>query len=290
MKKLLSSVLVLTSSLLLFGGLVVAQEIPEPEDFVTDLADIIPIEIENQLESTLSLYEEETSNEIAVVTVPSLQGYSIEEFTYELATTWGVGKSERNNGIVLLVAPNEREVRIEVGYGLEGALPDAAAFGIIQKTIIPEFKNNNYPTGISNGVTDIIRATQDEEFAQELASTNIFSDDFWGQVLGFLVVFFNFFFLFMSRVLGRTKSWWLGGVLGIVVGIVLNLIFGWGLWYLIILLCVIGLVMDYLLSKSYHKHGERAWWYHGTSNGGSSGSSFSFGGGSFGGGGASGSW
>jgi len=130
---------------------------PEPKGYVNDFANIISAEVEQRLEATLSEHEKQTTNEIAVVTVVSLEGLSIEDYAMGLAEKWGVGKNNKDNGVILLVAPNERAVRIEVGYGLESVLTDARAKSIIEKTITPKFKGGDYDSGIEKGITEIIK-------------------------------------------------------------------------------------------------------------------------------------
>lgn len=129
---------------------------PEPVGFVNDFANIIPDDIQAQLETTLRDYETKTTNEIVVVTVPSLEGTNIESYTIGLARKWGVGKEGKDNGVVLLVAPNEHEVRIEVGYGLEGVLPDGKAGEIVRKDIIPRFKEEKMAEGVIAGANAIM--------------------------------------------------------------------------------------------------------------------------------------
>ena len=118
-------------------------------------------------------YRQDTSIEIAVVTVPSLEGLSVDEYTLELASKWGVGNRKKDNGLVFLVAPNERKARIEVGYGLEGDLTDAQANRIMQNSIVPLFKNRRMADGIAAGVSEILRelgSTPYEARAEESAA------------------------------------------------------------------------------------------------------------------------
>jgi uncharacterized protein len=123
---------------------------------VVDAANIIPDDTEAQLTAQLAALEAKSSDQLVVATVPSLQGYEIEEYGYQLGRAWQIGQGERlNNGIILLVAPNERKVRIEVGYGLEGVMTDFFAGQIIRDTIVPAFKAGDMPLGITEGVTAI---------------------------------------------------------------------------------------------------------------------------------------
>ena len=123
---------------------------------VLDNARILSTASINNLEQILSQYETTTSNQLVVVTIPSLQGLTIEEYGYQLGRAWGIGQKEKNNGVLLIVAPKDRQVRIEVGYGLEGKLTDAVSSQIIQTIILPKFRNKDYAGGISDGVTAIV--------------------------------------------------------------------------------------------------------------------------------------
>ncbi|PJE50779.1 MAG: hypothetical protein COV29_03555 [Candidatus Yanofskybacteria bacterium CG10_big_fil_rev_8_21_14_0_10_36_16] len=133
-----------------------SQEFPEPQGYVNDFADILSPNIEKTLAKTLSDYEKETAIELTVVTVDSLEGLAVEDYTIRLANKWGVGKKDKDNGIVFLIAPNERRMRIEVGYGLEPDLTDGAAGRIMDSFVIPSFKNNHYENGVVSGVAGII--------------------------------------------------------------------------------------------------------------------------------------
>ncbi len=146
-------------TVLIFGSSQVLAQVnyPEPKGYVNDFANIIPAEIEQRIEQNLRDYEAKTTNEIAVVTVNSLEGLSIEGYSIGLAEKWQVGKEGKDNGVILLVAPNEREVRIEVGYGLESVLTDARSKIILDRTIIPEFKKGDFVAGIEKGVAEIIK-------------------------------------------------------------------------------------------------------------------------------------
>src|SRR3989344_4838195 len=140
---------------LLFSSSIFAQDnYPKPIGHVTDSANIINPSARQELEAKLREYRDKTSIEIAIVTVLSLNGLSVEEYTINLAQKWGVGDKKKDNGIVLLVAPNERKMRIEVGYGMEPDLTDAEAGRIIQNDIIPSFKSGQIQAGILAGVNE----------------------------------------------------------------------------------------------------------------------------------------
>ncbi len=121
---------------------------PKPYNFVNDFANLISDNNETKLNSLLKEVSTKTRAQIAVVTLSSLDGYPIEDVGLSIGRQWGVGQKDKNNGVVILVAPNERKMRIEVGYGLEGAIPDSKAGRIRDELMIPEFKKGNYETGI----------------------------------------------------------------------------------------------------------------------------------------------
>lgn len=123
---------------------------------VVDDASLLNDAQRERLDALLAAHEKATSNQIVVVTVKSLNNKPIEDFGYQLGREWGLGQKEKNNGVLLIVAPNEREVRIEVGYGLEGTLTDAQSKLIIERLIIPQFKKGDIPEGIMQGVQGII--------------------------------------------------------------------------------------------------------------------------------------
>jgi uncharacterized protein len=129
---------------------------PQLTGRVVDQANIIPEEVEAQLISQLTALEATSSDQLVVVTVPSLQGYEIEEYGYRLGRVWQIGQGERlNNGVILLVAPTERKVRIEVGYGLEGVLTDMFTGQVIRNNILPAFRAGDMTGGIVAGVNGI---------------------------------------------------------------------------------------------------------------------------------------
>lgn len=237
------------------------------------------------LESTLSAHERATSNQIVVVTLASLQGYDIADFGYQLGRAWGIGTKERNNGVLLIIAPNERKVRIEVGYGLEGSLPDAIAHSIIQNTILPAFKAKNYFEGASKGVNAIISAIKGEYKADETTQKSAQHS--------FVVPLLFFFFMVFNAVLSFNAS----NRRRLFPSLFISAIAGIVSWFIFSMIVVSILVTCsvFLLSYVGGAFGgstlPTSW---GSGGGGSSSSGgfggFSGGGGSFGGGGASGSW
>jgi uncharacterized protein len=123
---------------------------------VVDQANIIPADSRAAIEAKLADLEAKSGIQLVVATVTSLDGQEIEPYANELFRTWKLGEKTKNNGVLLLVAPNERRVRIEVGYGLEGTLTDALSQVIITNAIAPRFKTGDYADGITRGVDDII--------------------------------------------------------------------------------------------------------------------------------------
>lgn len=146
--------------LLLFSSVLFAQKIPDkpsPARFVNDFADVIPPGEEQVLEQRLSKYADSTSTQMVIVTVGSLEGYAVEEYSYKIASTWGIGQKGKNNGLLILVAPAERKMRIEVGYGLEGVVTDIQSKHIITDLMKPRFKEGNYAAGLNDATNALIQ-------------------------------------------------------------------------------------------------------------------------------------
>jgi uncharacterized protein len=156
-------------ALLVIAPPALADSLPVPalSGRVVDQAGILSSAEEGRLATKLKNLEDKTSIQLVVVTLSSLQGSPIEEWGLTLGRSWGIGQKGKDSGALLIVAPNDRELRIEVGYGLEGTLPDATADAIIRNVIVPRFKNGNMAGGISDGVNAIIAVFTGtgEEFA-----------------------------------------------------------------------------------------------------------------------------
>jgi uncharacterized protein len=143
--------------LLLWTGLALAEPTyPALSGRIVDNANLIGAEARARIEQKLQAHEAKTSDQVVVATLPSLQGVTIEEFANGLFRHWQLGAKAKNNGVLLLVAPSERKVRIEVGYGLEGALTDALSKVIITTAVAPKFKNGDFSGGIEGGVDAIL--------------------------------------------------------------------------------------------------------------------------------------
>ena len=148
--------------LLLARPLWAAPDFPELTGRVVDQAGLLtPAQVQS-LSGALASAEQNTSNQVVVVTLTDLQGYDIADYGYQLGRHWGIGSKDNDNGVLLIVAPNDRKVRIEVGYGLEGALTDALSSIIIQQEILPAFRQGQFYGGIQAGVTAIQAAIKGE--------------------------------------------------------------------------------------------------------------------------------
>ncbi|HUC49295.1 MAG TPA: YgcG family protein [Xanthobacteraceae bacterium] len=142
--------------LLCFAGLAFALDFPPLTGRVVDQANIMTPQSRSEIETKLKDLEDKSSIQLVVATVKSLQGSDIETYANELARHWKLGQAQKNNGVLLLIAPNEHKVRIEVGYGLEGTLTDALSSVIISSAIVPRFKAGDFSGGINRGVDGII--------------------------------------------------------------------------------------------------------------------------------------
>ncbi len=263
----------------------------KPKSFVNDYANILSAEEKNSLENKISSFEKQTSNEIAIVIIPSLEGDTIENVAQDIFTKWGIGKKEKNNGVLLVISMAEHKTRIHTGYGVEGSLTDLATSYIQSDFLAPAFRQNDYFSGINNALDKIIESLSGSDIVPEKYSD---TDNFG---LGFK--FFLgclFFFQWAVSILSRSKSWWGGGVLGAVVG---GIVWFLGLFsftfsiFLFVFLIIFGLGLDFMVSRKYQQvknsGGHYPWWIGGGGGGGGGGFG-GFGGGFSGGGGSSGSW
>jgi uncharacterized protein len=133
-----------------------AETFPSLTGRVVDAADILDLPTRSAIAAMLTTLEEKTTDQFVVATVTSLQGQSIEVYANRLANRWAIGQKDKNNGVLLLVAPTERKVRIEVSYGLESTLTNSIAQEIIDQTIVPRFRAGDMAGGVANGVGDIV--------------------------------------------------------------------------------------------------------------------------------------
>jgi uncharacterized protein len=157
--------------LLALAALAHALTFPQLSGRVVDEADILDAATRQALTDKLAAVEAKSGDQIVVVTLRSLQDTSIEDYGYQLGRHWGIGQKGTNNGTLLIVAPNEHKVRIEVGYGLEGALTDAVTRLITQNAILPRFRAGDFQGGVTRGVDDIVQVVSGdaEEFKRRAA-------------------------------------------------------------------------------------------------------------------------
>ncbi len=193
---------------LIAAPLAAQPQFPELTGRVVDNADLLTPEAEAALTAKLEALETQSQRQLVVATVPDLQGYDIADYGYQLGRAWGLGDKERNDGALLLVAPNDRKVRIEVGYGLEGYLTDALSSVIIQNQILPRFRDGDFPGGIVAGTDAIIAQLQlpPEEAAKVAAEAGQKRKSDGGFPIGVLIwLAFMFFFFVLPVMAGRGR-------------------------------------------------------------------------------------
>ncbi|MCM2339352.1 MAG: TPM domain-containing protein [Burkholderiales bacterium] len=277
-----------------------AFNVPDkPNKFVNDYTKTFSEGDKDILEVKISNFEKESTNEIAIVLIPSLDGDTIENVAQEIFTKWGIGKKDKNNGVLMLIAMEEHKTRIHTGYGVEGALTDIGTSYIQSDIMSPAFREGKYFAGIDGALDKIIESLKGENIVpegyEEATTAKTIKKNFEiFFVLGFIIL------QWLVAILRRSKSWWAGGVLGGVAGIVIWLFASLSIilsGIIFIFLVIFGLGLDYFVSKTYQKAKDSGnhfpWWIGGGGFGGgnSSGSGFGgFGGGMSGGGGSSSSW
>lgn len=299
MKNIVSKIISTWLLVFLLANSALAYSNPgNPTGFVNDYTDTLNTEQKQKLENKLAAFEKESGNEISVVIIKDLQDDTIENFAEKLFKDWGIGKKEKDNGVLVLVAKEDRQMRIEVGYGLEGALTDAQSFWIINDIMKPAFRVDDFAKGLEEATDKIIAATKGEVIPSqdiEAENSNLIPEQNFDPFSIIWVCIFGF--MWLTAILGRSKSWWLGGVLGGMAGIIIGIINGF--FYLgitsIAILLPVGLLFDFIVSRQYKAgkaRGHIPWWIGGgRSGGGFGGGGFGgFGGGLSGGGGSSGRW
>jgi uncharacterized protein len=278
-----------------------AMEAPYLSGRVNDDAHLFDAGASSALESTLKDYEARTGRQIVVLTIRSLEGVPIEEFSLQTARTWRLGAKGRDDGVLILVARNDRQVRIEVGYGLEGALPDALCGRIIRDEMIPRFRGGDYAGGVTAGVTATISALSGAPSSPSSSPFGLrpgrLSLDFKGGMGLALFVFLMIHSAFELVFVGCTpaSSFFMFLLMDLLASMY---IMDWrsfragSLLFLTnaILLAVLKWAASNAdwgrdLAKTASQKGTAMHWLSSSGSGG-----FSGGGGSFGGGGASGSW
>jgi uncharacterized protein len=249
-------------ALAIFTPALAAPSFPPLTGRVVDGANILSPQAETELTGKLAKLEQTTGRQLVVATLPSLQGYEIEDYGYQLGRAWSIGEKGKNSGVILLVAPTERKVRIEVGYGLEPILTDALSSVIIQSAVLPKFKAGDLEGGVVAGTDAVIQQLalpedQAKARAQQAFEVPAASRDAGPSPFVVLVILLVVFFM-ISRMFGGRRRSGLGAALP---------------W----------IILNGLMSGG-GRGGGGGW------SGGGGGGGFSGGGGSFGGGGSSGSW
>jgi uncharacterized protein len=267
-----------------------ALEVPSLKGRVNDYAGILSSATTQQLEGILRDLEKTDSTQIVVLTIPSLEGEVLEEFSIKVADQWKIGQKDFDNGAILLIALKERKIRIEVGYGLEGSLTDLMAGRIIRDVIAPQFKAGNFDQGVINGVQAMIGVVRGEyQSAEKIPPGKGRQQKDSSPGFGGLIAF-----LFFISMLGRLRRPLGIAAGGILAPIAAFLFFNFSsIW--ILLSIPIGLLAGFILSHAgspliFGSGSHRSGGIGGIGGGGFSSGGFSGGGGGFGGGGASGGW
>ncbi|MEW6416822.1 MAG: TPM domain-containing protein [Nitrospirota bacterium] len=299
--KFISCILYLASCIFLLFPSAHALDVPKLQGYVNDYANMISPSAETELENKLKAFEQTDSTQVVILTIPSLEGEVLEEFSIKVAEAWKIGQKVKDNGVIFLVAKQERKIRIEVGRGLEGRLTDLMAGRIIDLVIKPQFKRGDFDGGFISGAHALIDATRGEFKADgnNLSQKHNNSSRF----ITFLI--FGSFVMLVLGSISRILSA-VAGAIGLPVFVYLtvpSIGFSWLIFFALLGL-ISGLLLPILFSSAGVYRGGGFWsgsGYYGTGGGGSGGSDFGggFGGGSdfgggggggFGGGGASGDW
>ncbi len=283
-----------------------ALDVPPLRGRVNDLAGMLSPETSQALEQRLADFERETGHQIAVLTVPSLEGDALEDFSIRVAEAWKIGQKGFDNGAILLIAQKERKLRIEVGYGLEGVLPDAIASRIIREVIVPHFRDNDFSGGIVAGVNAIMQVTKGESLPESTRTGNRARSSQGSSLVNLLMLT-----AMLALFIGMTQRRLFGGIFGgSAAGLAAALGGGAGIGLGLGLALAIGAILgaigsglgpglsanQWTGSSRYRRGGWGGGIFPGGFGGGGfggggfGGGGFSGGGGGFGGGGASGSW
>jgi uncharacterized protein len=255
--------------------------VPPLKARVTDLTGTLQPGQKAELEQVLQAFENRKGSQIAVLLVPTTQPETIEQYAIRVADAWKLGRKGVDDGVLLLVARNDRKLRIEVGYGLEGAIPDAVAKRIVSEIITPHFKQEDYFGGIRAGVDRIVKVVDGEPLPEKKSSRSKSgggSGDWLA--IGFV----------LAVVLGGAMRALLGPLVGGLVAGSIAVFVAWLLFASLALALVAGLFVFIFTLLGRHGGGGWSSGGGGWSGGGGGGGGFSGGGGGFGGGGASGGW
>jgi len=282
-----------------------ALDVPPLRGRINDYATLIPADKARDLEERLARFEAETGHQIAVLTIPSLKGDSLEDFSIRVAEGWKIGKKGFDNGAILLVARDDRKLRIEVGYGLEGVMPDAIASRIIREVITPRFRSGDFAGGIEAGVDTMLKITKGETLPERTRPAPSPTASQGGSLITILMIT-----AMLALFVGMTRRRLLGGAVGgAASGLVTSLFASGGLGFVLLPALIVGALLGAIGAALGTGSAANQWvgrprsrrgdWGGGGFPGGFGGGGFgggggdggfSGGGGGFGGGGASGSW
>ena len=260
--------------------------IPALKGRVTDLTGTLTAEQKNTLEQRLAAFESAKGSQVAVLMLSSTKPEEIEQFSIRVAEAWKIGRKGTDDGLILVVAKDDRRLRVEVGYGLEGAIPDAVAKRVISETITPRFKAGDYYGGISAGVDQLIKLVEGEKLPPPSASASSSGHASEGRD-PFEYLIPGFFFIL---IVGAALRTFLGRFPGAIATGVAAGVAGWVMFSIGIagIAAIIGFLFTLMNSGRWASGG--GGFSSGGSSGGGGGGGVSGGGGSFGGGGSSGSW
>ncbi len=270
---------------------------PEPA-YLSDYAGILTSQEKAALGEKVIAFKNETSNEIAILIVPTTEPETIEQYSIHVTDEWKIGKKDLDNGVLFTVAINDRKMRLEIGRGLEGAITDVQSVNILDTYAKPEFKKGNYAKGINDTIDVVMGLAKGEFNVADMGTSPTESNSENDNLITFLFYGIIAGCSFLADYLARSKSWWLGGIIGAGGGSIVGLILGFGVAMALsagIAFGIIGLIWDYLLSRGVFgkvRSGLGGWFGggRGGSGGGWSSGGSSFGGGGFSGGGGSSSW
>lgn len=270
--------------LLFASGSLRAELVPVPalQQRVTDLTQTLTSEQQSQLEAKLAAFEQQKGSQIAVLIVPTTAPEAIEQFSIRVVDVWKLGREKQDDGVLLLLAKDDRKMRIEVGYGLEGAIPDVYAKRIISEIMVPSFRQGDFYGGINAAVEQVIKLISGEQLPAPTQSKPN-SGKLWDMLY---VVFIGAFVV--GGILRAIFGKFVGGVLnGGIIGMLIW-VFGGGL-IVAIVLAIIAFFLTFAGASGLGHAGGLGGGGYGGGYGGSGGWGGG-GGGGFGGGGASGSW
>ena len=262
--------------------------VPALKARVTDLTHTLTPDQSAQLEQKLAAFEARKGSQIAVLIVPTTKPEEIEQYSIRVAEQWKVGRKGVDDGAILLVAKDDRALRIEVGYGLEGALPDVTAKRIVSDIIVPHFKAGDFYGGIDAGVDAMIKVVDGEQLPAPSAPQRPLNNFDGGKLHSLFIIGFILVFVvggILRSAVGRLPA---AGVMGAILGVI-----AWFIASSLIAAAVVGIIafVFTLAGGSAGRGGLGGGWGGGGWSGGSGGGGgFSGGGGGFGGGGASGRW